>query len=65
MEWLWLIILLGVYFFPIWVAILREHHAQLALFVTNLLCGWFFLGWVFALAWACRPVNKEWKEAQA
>ena len=45
-------ILLGIYFFPDWVAQSRGHPQRKSIFVLNLFLGWTFLGWVAALIWA-------------
>ena len=45
-----------IYFLPALVAWARGHHATLAVFLTNLLLGWTFLGWVAALVWSVMPV---------
>lgn len=46
-----------VYFLPTLVAWVRKHHAMMAVFLTNLLLGWTFLGWVGALVWSVMPVK--------
>ena len=43
---------LTLYFIPFGVALFRNKHNKLAIFVLNLLLGWTFLGWVLALIWA-------------
>lgn len=50
---------LAIYFLPTVVASNRRHQNLLAIFMTNLLLGWTFLGWVAALIWACTYVPKR------
>ena len=50
---------LATYFFPSIIAWFRGHHNTLAIFLLNLLLGWTFLGWVFALVWAAAAVQRE------
>lgn len=53
-----LMVIAVLYFLPTLVAICRNHHNTMAIFVMNLLLGWFFgLGWVIALIWACTAVD--------
>lgn len=49
----------GIYFIPTWVSSVRKHHNANAIFVTNLLLGWTFLGWAVALIWACTEVKSS------
>lgn len=53
-----LLIVLGIYFFPTIVAGLRDHQNAGAIFVMNLFLGWTFLGWVGSLIWSCTAVRK-------
>ena len=51
----WVIILsvlVGGYFLPTVIAVLRKHHNVLALAAFNLLCGWTFVGWIACLVWS-------------
>ena len=41
-----------IYFIPVSIAIMRDHHNTLGVFVVNLFLGWTFLGWVAALVWS-------------
>ncbi|SIO50059.1 Superinfection immunity protein [Bradyrhizobium erythrophlei] len=61
MSWLVILWAIGGFFYllPTYVGWRREHHALLAIFITNLFLGWTFLGWVAALIWACTPVKRE------
>ncbi len=40
------VVLCALYFLPTWIAGGRNHHNQYAIFASNLLLGWTFLGWV-------------------
>ena len=46
------VLILALYFVPTGVAYFREHKQTLAIFLTNLLTGWTFIGWVIAIIWA-------------
>ena len=54
-----LFIVVLAYFIPTWIANSRKHHNGDAIFATNLLLGWTFLGWVVALIWSLTAVNPE------
>lgn len=55
-----LLILLGLYLLPSFVASSRRHRNANAIIVLNLLLGWTFLGWVAALVWAATDnVNSD------
>ena len=56
---------LFIYFIPTLVANDRKHHNATAIFVTNLLLGWTFIGWVAALVWSYTAVNSESVEAKS
>ena len=43
---------LALYFLPTIVACLRSKRNTGAIFVTNLIVGWTFIGWVIPLIWA-------------
>jgi hypothetical protein len=49
-----LIFLIGVYFLPTIVAVTRKVTNQGSVAVINFFLGWTLLGWVVALAMACR-----------
>ena len=36
------------YFLPTLIGLLRGHHNTFAIFLTNLLLGWTFIGWIIA-----------------
>ena len=63
------ILLIGIvviaYFIPCWIAGARNHHNATAIFVTNLLLGWTFIGWVVALIWSFTAVNPESEKAES
>ena len=44
---------IGVYFLPSFVAGGRQKENVGAIVVLNLFLGWTFIGWVIALVWAC------------
>jgi hypothetical protein len=49
-----LLIVLGLYFLPAIVAVTRKVRNQGSVVVINAFLGWTFIGWVVALAMACR-----------
>ncbi len=48
------IILIGLYFVPTIVAVSRKVTNQGSVAIINFFLGWTFVGWVVALAMACR-----------
>jgi len=48
-----------VYFVPFIVARSRAVNNVPQIFVLNLFLGWTFIGWVIALIWALKPVDKR------
>jgi TRAP-type C4-dicarboxylate transport system permease large subunit len=48
------LIVLALYFVPSIVAVARKVTHQGSVVVINLFLGWTFVGWVVALAMACR-----------
>ena len=48
------LIVLVFYFLPTIVAVARKVTHQGSVIVINLFLGWTFIGWVVALAMACR-----------
>ena len=46
------IILLLIYFIPLFVAIRRKHTKLKHIILLNILLGWTVLGWVGALVWS-------------
>ncbi|BDW99587.1 superinfection immunity protein [Maricaulis maris] len=54
-----LIVVVLAYFLPAVIAGLRQHHNAGAIFLTNLLLGWTFLGWVIALVWSATATRRS------
>lgn len=52
-----IIVLIGLYFLPTIVAVARKVSNQGSVAVINLFLGWTLVGWVAALAMACRTSN--------
>jgi Superinfection immunity protein len=50
-------LMLAFYFLPAIVALIREHHQMLAIFLLNLLLGWTALFWILALVWAATATH--------
>jgi hypothetical protein len=48
------LVVLVLYFLPSIVAVARKVTHQGSVIVINLFLGWTFIGWVVALAMACR-----------
>jgi hypothetical protein len=42
------------YFLPTIIALVRERHDKLSIFLLNFFLGWSIVGWVIALVWACK-----------
>lgn len=49
-----LLVVLALYFVPSIVAVARKVTHQGSVIVINVFLGWTFIGWVVALAMACR-----------
>jgi hypothetical protein len=43
-----------LYFLPAIIALVRERHDKLSIFLLNLFLGWSIIGWIVALVWACK-----------
>jgi hypothetical protein len=43
-----------LYFLPTIVALMRERHDKLSIFLLNFFLGWSIVGWVISLIWACK-----------
>lgn len=54
---IFLALLIG-YFFPFIIATIRRQPNNTAIFLVNLFFGWTLLGWVVALIWAVKAVEK-------
>jgi len=48
------ILVLALYFVPTIVAVFRKVTNQGSVAVINIFLGWTFIGWIVALAMACR-----------
>lgn len=48
-----------LYFMPTVIALARGHHNGFAIFLTNLLLGWTFIGWLVALIWSCTAIERR------
>lgn len=46
------LLLIVAYFLPTVIAVLREHHNRLPIFLLNFFLGWTFIGWVASLVWS-------------
>ncbi len=52
-----IIVLIGLYFLPTIVAVVRKVANQGSVAVINCFLGWTLVGWAVALAMACRTSN--------
>ncbi len=50
---------IGIYILPTIVAYNRKHNNRLAICILNILGGWFVVGWIVALVWACTDNTKK------
>ena len=48
------IALVLIYFLPTLIAKYKNHNNFVAIFLTNLLFSWTFIGWFFSLIWAVK-----------
>ena len=48
-----------VYLLPTVISGMRHHQNGGAIFATNILLGWTFIGWAVALIWACSAVKRN------
>jgi hypothetical protein len=46
------IMILSVYFVPLWIALARNHKSKLGIGLANLFLGWTLVGWLFAFVWS-------------
>ena len=46
------LIVIASCFLPTLIAVLREHHNRIPIFLLNFFLGWTFIGWVAALVWS-------------
>jgi hypothetical protein len=54
LDLLGLPIMLCLYLLPSFIAAFRNKRKWTAIFLFNLLLGWTFCGWIFALDWSTR-----------
>lgn len=47
-----------LYWLPTIIAIARQAHSALGVFLLNLFLGWTVLGWVIALLWSLAADNR-------
>ena len=47
------------YFVPWWVAIHRKAPNATSIIMINIFAGWLLVGWVVALAMACRDIPQN------
>lgn len=47
-----LAVLLGFYFLPTIIAVMRGHRQTVPILLLNLFLGWTLIGWVVALVWS-------------
>ena len=43
-----------LYLLPTIVALVREKHDAVSIFLLNFFLGWSVIGWIIALVWACK-----------
>jgi len=43
-----------LYFLPTVIALVRERHDKLSIFLLNFFLGWSVIGWIISLVWACK-----------
>jgi hypothetical protein len=47
-----------MYWLPTIIAIARQAHSALGVFILNFLLGWTILGWIIALVWSLAAENR-------
>jgi hypothetical protein len=52
-------IFLPIYLLPTAIALNRKHNNAAPIIVINILCGWFFIGWVVSFAWSLTDNTKK------
>ena len=52
--WIIFVFMLLPYFLPTIIAVLREKHDKVSIFLLNFFLGWSLIGWIVALVWACK-----------
>ena len=53
-----LIMFAAIYFLPWVIAILRDHHQNMAIGALNLFLGWTVIGWIVALEWSVTSTTR-------
>jgi hypothetical protein len=53
-----MLIVMGLYFLPAIISVIRKHHNRMQIILLNLLLGWTFLGWIGALIWSAGTVKR-------
>jgi hypothetical protein len=57
--WILLLLLVGLYFLPSFVAYTRKHQNAGAILIVNIFLGWTFIGWVVAVVWSMTQVDQR------
>jgi hypothetical protein len=53
------LVVLGLYFVPTVIAVVRKHRQIAPIILINLLLGWTVIGWIAALIWSVASFNRE------
>ena len=48
-----------IYFVPTLIALFRRHDNGFPIFLTNLLFGWTFIGWIIAFIWSFTAIRRR------
>jgi hypothetical protein len=64
-TWVWVLLAVAAYWVPTLTAVLRGVRNWGSVIVVNLFLGWTLIGWVVALAMACRSRERQPAYAQA
>ena len=59
MEYVYLLIIVGVYFLPTLISYDRKHDSRAGIMALNLLLGWSLIGWIIAFIWALSGKNNK------
>lgn len=59
MELTILLLVIGAYFFPAFIASARGHKNDAAIIATNAFLGWTILGWVICFIWSLTDNTKD------
>jgi hypothetical protein len=49
--------LIGAYFIPTIIALMRHLDSAVQVALLNFLLGWTMIGWIIALIWAAKPAQ--------